>query len=372
MKNEEFLSESFRDYYSTGNARIEMPKRFTRREFAFMFFGGNIMLRHTAFSSKKSFEEYTARKDPAHLFYSSAYYSKPAERKMEDKGWLGADLIFDLDADHLDLPPNCTYETMLKLVKKETKKLIDDFLIRDFGFEKSELVFSGGRGYHVHIYDEKILMLKSKERREIIDYLLGNGIDVDTIMKKGSIYNLPDTGEGGWYGKMSRAINYYATDLKKMNEKDALKELTKIDKISKKKARKIYNNLDTIKSGNPKALNIFPKEFIDHLIKDVAVQSSKGETDEPVTSDIKRLIRLPGSLHGKTGFLVKPLSLEEFDDFDPLQDAIVFNEDSIEVEFVKPLSIKIRDCKIDVKEGKIDLPKYAAVFACARKVAKIV
>jgi DNA primase, eukaryotic-type, small subunit, putative len=371
MKNEEFLSKSFRDYYN-GETEIKMPKRFTRREFGFMFFGGNIMLRHTSFASKKGFENYAAKRAPAHIFYSSAYYSKPAEKRMEDKGWLGADLIFDLDADHLVLPPNCTYETMLKLVKNETKKLIDDFLTRDFGFEKSEIVFSGGRGYHVHIYDEKVLMLKSKERREIVDYLLGNGIDVDRIMKKNNRYNLPEKGEGGWYGKMRRAIDNYATDLKRMNGKDALKELTRIDKVSKKKAERIYDNLDVIVSGNPKALNLFPGEFIDHLIKNVAIQSSKGEADEPVTSDIKRLIRLPGSLHGKTGLAVKLLSPEEFDDFDPLQDAIVFNDDSTEVEFLKPLSLKIKDCKIDVKEGKTCLPKYAAIFACARGFARVV
>ena len=35
---------------------------------------------------------------------------------------------------------------------------------------------------------------------------------------------------------------------------------------------------------------------------------AKGETDEPVTADVKRLIRLPGSLHGKSGLKVVTLT----------------------------------------------------------------
>jgi DNA primase small subunit len=46
---------------------------------------------------------------------------------MNEKNWLGAELIFDLDADHLpDAPRN--YADMLELVKKETFKLMDFLL----------------------------------------------------------------------------------------------------------------------------------------------------------------------------------------------------------------------------------------------------
>ncbi|MCA1813180.1 MAG: hypothetical protein LC624_04420 [Halobacteriales archaeon] len=41
----------------------------------------------------------------------------------------------------------------------------------------------------------------------------------------------------------------------------------------------------------------------------MALASMTGETDEPVTSDVKRLIRLPGSVHGKTGLRVVPVPL---------------------------------------------------------------
>jgi DNA primase small subunit len=39
---------------------------------------------------------------------------------MKEKFWKGADLIFDLDADHLRKAPK-SYSEMLELVKKETQ-----------------------------------------------------------------------------------------------------------------------------------------------------------------------------------------------------------------------------------------------------------
>ena len=44
---------------------------------------------------------YLHSKSPHSCFHSTAYYRDPSQRKMIDKGWLGADLIFDLDGDHL-------------------------------------------------------------------------------------------------------------------------------------------------------------------------------------------------------------------------------------------------------------------------------
>jgi hypothetical protein len=81
---------------------------------------------------------------------------------------------------------------------------------------------------------------------------------------------------------MRRAIDNYATDLKRMNGKDALKELTRIDKVSKKKAERIYDNLDVIVSGNPKALNLFPGEFIDHLIKMLQFRAARAKLTNPL------------------------------------------------------------------------------------------
>src|SRR5947208_15314231 len=90
---------------------------------------------------------------------------------MEEKGWLGADLIFDLDADHLPNAAKMSYPEMLEAIRLKILHLYDDFLGADFGFEEKtmRIVFAGARGYHIHAFDERVWPLRSHARREIVD-----------------------------------------------------------------------------------------------------------------------------------------------------------------------------------------------------------
>jgi DNA primase small subunit len=96
------------------------------------------------------------------------------------------------------------------------------------------------------------------------------------------------------------------------------------------------------------------------------------EIDEPVTSDIKRLIRLPMSLHGKTGLRVTPMEREELDSFDPLRDAVpdIYPDRPVEVFVKKPTEIEIKGRRFNV-EGRCELPTYAAVFLIGRRIATL-
>jgi DNA primase small subunit len=98
-----------------------------------------------------------------------------------------------------------------------------------------------------------------------------------------------------------------------------------------------------------------------------------GETDEPVTSDIKRLIRLPSSLHGKTGFVVTPLLRDDVDNFDPLSDAIpdIFTKQHINVNVTQPIKIRLKQTDFDLKPGKVEVPEFTAIFLLCRRLATI-
>ena len=95
----DFIKDKFREYYKT--SEIELPDRFGRREFAFVFFGGRGMVRHLSFDRKKILKNFLIEKVPAHVYYSTAYYQNPNAPTMQEKNWMGAELIFDLDSDHL-------------------------------------------------------------------------------------------------------------------------------------------------------------------------------------------------------------------------------------------------------------------------------
>ncbi len=161
FRTKQYLRKRFGDYYRA--SKLVLPPELPRREWGFIFFDELpevVMRRHKAFTSEGEAFEYLGSMVPAHVYHSAAYYQFPGAATMKEKQWQGADLIFDLDADHLPQKPR-SYAEMLSNVKAETLKLLD-FLLEDFGFSENNLniVFSGGRGYHIHVRDPKVLELE--------------------------------------------------------------------------------------------------------------------------------------------------------------------------------------------------------------------
>jgi DNA primase small subunit len=115
-------------------------------------------------------------------------------------------------------------------------------------------------------------------------------------------------------------------------------------------------------------LNAFVK-----LAKEHARISLVGETDEPVTSDIKRLIRLPSSLHGKTGLRVTTMTRDGLDEFDPLRDAVpaLLTDKAIKVVSKAPIDICLRGERVRIPEGENEVPEFAALFLVCKKMAEI-
>lgn len=174
----------FRAYYRERD--LELPPRFARREYGFMFWEAGMMQRHKSFKSAAELKRFLGGNVPMHVYYSSAYYETPGAPTMEEKGWLGADLVFDLDADHIERVKGMPYEAMLEEVRREIVRIVDGYLLADFGFDPSALLitFSGGRGYHIHVRDPRVWELGSHERREIVDYITGTELDADALFRK--------------------------------------------------------------------------------------------------------------------------------------------------------------------------------------------
>jgi DNA primase small subunit len=383
-----FLVSKFREYYIESS--LDAPPGFESREWGFLFFDDSGMRRHKSFFSRGELVDYVRAMVPRHVYHSAAYYQRPGAPTMKEKIWQGADLIFDLDADHLRNAPK-SYSEMLDLVKKETQKLLG-FLTADFGFSENviSVAFSGGRGYHIHIRDPRIFALGGDERREIVDYLTGRGLDIERLRFKVSIsgdvgaekvraLRCQSENSPAWGGRFNEAVVRFAEEIRNLDEKSAVKKLTKIKNIGDVRAVEFYMRiksdrvLDDIRSGNLdslKGVQDIWKFVINHYLADQFVEVLGGETDEPVTADVRRLIRCPGSLHGGTGLRVTPLSIRDLEDFDPLQDAVVFGDESIPLEILKPFNTQMRGQSYHLVEGPTELPTCVAVFLMARGVAE--
>ncbi len=397
----------FGRYYAS--QPVDPPSRLARREFAaFPFAADNLMRRHATLRTPSEFHEFLAREVPRHVYYSSAYYRRPAEPTMSAKEWLGADLIFDLDSDHLRGAEQLDYARQLDLVKTRLKELADDFLFGDFGIDPAQtaFAFSGGRGYHIHVHDERFLGLTSPERRELVDYVLGTGFDPmraiegrrEDVRAGRSSQDLDDEGVAlaapvaprtrrlappdapGWRGRTTRAVLEVLRRWEENGVDPAAKEMIGFGIApakAKRWARLLVKDGGAARIRSSLTLDVFkkdlPGEFLEAIVPRAAIEV-QGETDAPVTTDIHRLIRLPGSLHGGTGFRVVPLSRDAIDGFDPLRDAIVPvpSEERVAVTYVDDLRYPFPSGPVQATAGATDeLPTPQALFLILRGEATL-
>lgn len=401
-----FIMREFRKYYSV--EKIEPPERLSRREFGFMFFDRSFVIRHIGFSTRQELKEYIVNNVPAHLYYSSAYYQNPNAQKMADKKWMGADLVFDLDADHVRGAEGLSYPEMLRKVKHEVVRLLDEFILGDFGFDSDDvkIVFSGGRGYHVHVTAPRVLKLGSHERREIVDYITGTDLDFDWVFPPEGFdarsfaerthvirkIRMPEIHSGGWKGKMSGGIRRFLTELEMMGEDEAVKRFGSLKtgnppkSIGEKTVREMYRELFSRKGDGVRGADrmiresnfeIFSRQtyltaFL-RLVENHVKIALVGETDEPVTSDVRRLIRMPSSLHGKTGLRVTSLTRDALNDFDPLEDAFprTVSESPVRITLKEEFSMRLKGEEFKLGKGENEVPGFAALFLCCRKIADI-
>ena len=386
IKTKDYLKDKFQEYYQ--NAEITLPPRFTSREWGFLSWKGGIMNRHVNFRTIKEVKTYLARIAPAHCYHSVAYYKDPSKNTMVDKEWQGADLIFDLDADHLPEMEDVKkgkipFSKLMEYIREQTYRLVVDVLLRDFGLSEEDLLitFSGGRGYHVHVRTPELLTLPSGARREIADYLTGKGLDLNKILidagytkeypirgkgierKNLGIEKLPKKDAKGWQGIITRYIHNTLDDLREKNDDEKKPIMKKLG---------VSRDMLDFKDSNDDIFNKLPKTPKKRFVK-IALKETAIYPDEPVTGDIHRLIRLPGSLHGGSGLKVTTMDSKKLEKFDPMKDAIAFGDNLVKIRSIVSHPVTMGDGLTTLKpESVVDLPERTAIYFMARNWANLV
>lgn len=108
------------------------------------------------------------------------------------------------------------------------------------------------------------------------------------------------------------------------------------------------------------------------------VLGNAGETDEVVTIDVRRVIRWPTSLHGKSGLRVTEFPLERLDPdggnpFDALDEAVVFGRDrSHRIRgLVDDARARVGDHEIELSTGEEhDVSEAMSMFLALKGWAK--
>lgn len=384
---ERFVRTQFSKHYSSRGAD-DVP-RISEREFGFGSWEKKIESRHFSFQNIADLNAHLARNAPFYVSVSTAYYKYPEGRPMGRKDWLGAEIVFDLDADHLGLPcfeqhgKEWVCDACLSAVKHETIRLIEDFLVPDFGLKSEELLtnFSGNRGYHVHVLSKAFESLDARARRELTDYVTGTGLDHTAFFyeKTGKRVG-PKPSDGGWGARIASSF------LKTLSEKKLCEDL----RFLKTDAKKIYkieeNEREQKKDGIERSFRSVTQsvnegswdwlqiknadQVFDSLVQRSRVQLSD-PIDQNVTADATKLIRLPGSIHGGSGLVAA--SLKNLGDYDPLKQALGhYGSGVVRVHVKKSPTFRIGEQTFGPFEKQnADLPLQAAIYLLCKKAATL-
>ena len=368
-----------------------------------------MMVRHKSFRTSQELRRFLENTAPSDAYHSTAYYSRP-EEAMENKGWLGADLCFDIDADHIPTPckrihdrwickdcgatdvgshpeicPKCQKERIdeetwlceqcLDKARTEAIKLVD-MLERDFGLSKNDMqaFFSGHRGYHLHVRADEVKQLNDTERKEMVDYVLGLGLDPNLHRlrqgtSKSMKFEVGDLSHPGWRGRLARGLleiinNSNERELVDLGlKRKAIKDIIETrEQVSREQfATTIWKTFYTI---GPKAWQKMAER---------AICESSAKIDTVVTTDIHRLIRLAGTLNGKTGLKVVNVPMVDLERFDPFKEAVaLIGEDTVYIREAPQFRLG-EEVFGPYQKEKRTLPRAAAILlVCKGKAVPVI
>jgi len=366
-----FLEETFKQYYFDHFDSIHVPDRSQEREYGYKKFNSG-MIRHISLKTDKDLHLMLMTNVPSDVFCSNAYYSFP-NLPMAEKDWKEADLIFDIDAKDLNLScrkdhtcikciscgeisllqdvcPKCKSNKLDLLslpcqncisgVKKEVLNLIkiltNDLQIDD---ENVRISFSGNEGFHLYVANSFYNQLGSKERGDLIDYIMfRRAIPERFGFKKENPSRLlfPELDEAGWRGRVAKEL--FGSKSKRS------KAITKI----------ISNGYFAYQQ----------------ILEEMGKHSIGIKIDPNVTVDIHRIFRLEGSLNSKSG--LAKLACENIEKFNPYVEACLIDDKPVEVSANSPIEFRLKNRKFGpYTNEKVFVPKYVAVYMLCKGIASL-
>jgi len=309
-----YYREYFRD--AVKNRWLEVPEDIRHREIGYGYLN-KVDNRNLSFNSEEEYLRWVLDRSPFHLYKSLAYMRYPSSvGGAQKKGLFRREIAFDIDVHKVK---RCTHRDedwicrhCLEEGKNQVFILIDEFLIPDFGLSTRDLriVFSGNRGYHIYIKprDEDIREIiehwSREERRCLIEYILGKNLNLNSV---GS----------GWRRRILKAIRNKKL-LAQLKRSSNWKSI--IERKNERERRRILEIIERVRN--------------------------RLELDEKVMEDDIRLLRVIGSLHGYTGFMVKEVKYNTLEYFDPLKDAVYpkFNREYYNIRIKERIdSLRIGD-----------------------------
>ena len=265
----------------------------TKREFGFDHLGHGPNDRYKVFFGTRPLKRFLRTKAPFAAYISVAFYASPRNRG----GWEKAEYIFDIDAKDLPIR-SCTCDGVCEICLGEALERVNimlDTLKGDLGLKNIHLIYSG-RGFHIRILDPVMMEADSDLRGEVLKYVAGAEVPKSQYPNpSGKPYN---------FEHFSIPIAYPE----------------KLDGINNRLMKDIVNNRDYLYDDDWGSFKqaIGPRRYKDMV--NAMARVNLATIDAKVTIDLKRILRLPSSLHSKVS--MKCVEVKNPETFDPFKHAV--------------------------------------------------
>ncbi len=285
---------------------------FERREFGFLLSEG-VFSRNLSFKTLSDFKNFLIEKLPLQQFVGAVYDQGPTfSNPIQKLNWSYRELIFDVDLDAYDAVRRCDCKGSKQVCEdcwslaQDAALFLDETLRIDFGFEDLIFVFSGRRGIHCWVRDSVAKELDSEQRSAIVSYLTMI-TDEKRSQKLEEIPKYAKTLRERVFQKIAKSffLNVSKEDLTLLG-------------FRPEDTGKVIDFVESKENFSPEDYyRIIPANVDPKRISMAIVLGRYPRLDKPVTSDVRRLLRIPGSIHSATGKICTIIDRNKLEKFSP-------------------------------------------------------
>ena len=311
--------------------------QFQRREFSFTL-ENDVYFRFQSYKSCEELKKKLIQYCPKKIDIGAMYNVLPTEHKTADPFFpQEKEIVFDIDMTDYDDIRTCCQEA--KLCNKCWKymivayKILDKILKEDFGFQHILYAFSGRRGIHAWLCDERARILRDDGRIAIANYIKYKIGNVKMEITQGLQNPLHPA-----YVRAIKICDEYFRDV--LDEQNLLNNEKGQNLLMALLKAYFHNDFDSIKVSQIFSDPEIKKSTIKlNQIKDVILSNKRPENkklkqdstedifnlcindfklnilyprlDINVSTHINHLLKSPFCIHPKTGLVAVPLSEED-------------------------------------------------------------
>ncbi|KAF7726475.1 hypothetical protein EC973_008710 [Apophysomyces ossiformis] len=315
----------YKSYFQWLNYDLTPTNNFTQREFSFTL-PSDIYIRYQSFADIDGFKKELERLQPMKIDIGAIYSVRPKDKKtVSSKVFrpLAKELVFDIDMTDYDEIRTCCSggDVCHKCWAFMTVaiKVLDAALREDFGFKHLLWVYSGRRGVHCWVCDERARKLDNDSRKAIVQYLEVVKGGTEMARKVKLPYRL--------HPSLDRALeilkqHFGTLLLKEQGILDTPEQWIKVldalgDNGIKQKLDDQWRS-NSSKSSIDRWEDLKKSSNNTTSLRDVLFQYTYPRLDSKVTMQTNHLLKSPFCVHPKTQRVCVPIQPESCEKFDPL------------------------------------------------------